>query len=52
MVLCTCTMCYFTTSWIGFLDAELVDHMSAWMVQEIVDHFARQGGGGEGLWGR
>ena len=28
-----------------FLDDELVDHVSAWLVQEIVDHFARQWGG-------
>ena len=35
-----------TTRWIIFLDDELVDHASAWMVREIVDHFARQWGGG------
>ena len=38
-----------TTRWIIFLDDKLVDHVSAWMVREIVDHFARPGGG---LWGR
>ena len=39
-----------TPHWIIFLDDELVDHVSAWMVREIVDHFARQwvGGGGGG----
>ena len=36
----------FTTRWIIFLDTELVDHMSAWMVREIMDHFAGQWGGG------
>ena len=43
MVLCTCTMCccYYP----------LDHHVFALMVQEIVDHFARQWGGGD-LWGR
>ena len=35
-----------TTRWIIFLDDELVDHVFAWMVREIVDHFARRWGGG------
>ena len=35
-----------TTRWIIFLDDELVDHVSAWMVREIVDHFARYWEGG------
>ena len=38
MVLCICTMCYYYYP--------LDHHMSAWMVREIVDHFARQWGGG------
>ena len=43
MVLCTCTMCYYYYP--------LDHHVSASMVREIVDHFARQWGGGD-LWGR
>ena len=38
MVLCTCTMCYYYYP--------LDHHASASMVREIVDHFARQWGGG------
>ena len=38
MVLCTCTMCY--------CYYPLDHHVSAWMIREIVDHFARQWGGG------
>ena len=38
MVLCTCTMCYHYYP--------LDHHVSAWMVLEIVDHFAGQWGGG------
>ena len=38
MVLCTCTVCYYYYP---------LDHqVSASMVREIVDHFARQWGGG------
>ena len=45
MVLCICTMCY--------CYYPLDHHVSAWMVREIVDHFARQwGAGGGDLWSR